>query len=477
MSEVKATNTRKQPQAKRWCYTLNNPKQPIPWNDYTQLYHVYGEEKGENGTFHYQGFIIMKNQKRLNNMKELNSQAHWEIARGSNKEASDYCKKDGVFHEFGELPEEPHKLGNEAQSAKWREISDLAKKGDLATIDEKYPKPFISCYKNLKSIKTDFMVRKNDLDNVCGTWYYGKPGVGKTRLVTKLYPNAYLKRMNKWFDGYQHEEIVVVDDLDMTHAFMGYELKKLADRYCYMVEVKNDSMYIRPKQVIVTSQYSIDEIWKFDEQTAIALKRRFKQIEVTSNNINMLLNAQSVPETIDTIVDDDEALVFDQLMIEAEEHRKKNSTTAGDKIKKLNDYIASKRIDITSIKPKKLQPRNVYFPDKRLKFKETPVTKPVMNPKLERRNAMTTPLQQVKPTLVPPPAPKKLKYEPQVIELSDDEEEYKNETPEREPSDEEYEGNHSGWYNHHYPTLHDLYSDEILDDSNDDLSEQSSDEY
>ena len=33
-------------QAKRWCYTLNNPVQPIAYNELTQDYHVYGEEVG-----------------------------------------------------------------------------------------------------------------------------------------------------------------------------------------------------------------------------------------------------------------------------------------------------------------------------------------------------------------------------------------------------------------------------------------------
>ena len=94
--------------AKRWCYTLNNPLQPIPWNELTQEYHVYGEEVGESGTPHYQGFIVFKNLKRLNQLKEINSKAHWEISRGTNAQASDYCKKDGKFHEYGTLPEEKH---------------------------------------------------------------------------------------------------------------------------------------------------------------------------------------------------------------------------------------------------------------------------------------------------------------------------------------------------------------------------------
>ena len=251
-------NTQNQPpkkQAKRWCYTLNNPIQPIPYNELTQDYHVYGEEVGEKGTPHYQGFICFKNLKRITQLKEINSRAHWEAALGTNKEASDYCKKDGKFHEYGTLPEEKHVKGNKANSDKWKEISDWAKAGKLSEIDNKYPKPFINCYRNLQAIRKDHTPQVDNLADVCGIWIYGESGVGKTRLITKLYPDAYLKRMNKWYDGYNGEDVIVLDDLDPSHSFMGYELKKLADRYCFLAEIKNASMYIRPKRVVVTSQY------------------------------------------------------------------------------------------------------------------------------------------------------------------------------------------------------------------------------
>ena len=212
-------------------------------------------------------------------MKEINSRAHWEPARGSNKEASDYCKKDGKYHEFGTLPDEPgtkskrvRESGNKANSDKWREISDLAKAGKLSDIDNKYPKPFVNCYRNLQAIRKDHTPKLDNLAGVCGIWIYGKSGVGKTRLVTKLYPDAYLKRMNKWYDGYNGEDVIVLDDLDPSHSFMGYELKKLADRYCFLAEIKNASMYIRPKRVVVTSQYPIEAIWKDDKETKLITK-------------------------------------------------------------------------------------------------------------------------------------------------------------------------------------------------------------
>ena len=93
--------------------------------------------------------------------------------------------------------------------------------------------------------------------------------------------------MNKWFDGYNNEKVVVLDDFGLDHKFMGYELKKLADRYCYMVEVKNASMYIRPELCVVTSQYKIEDIWADDDETKNALQRRFVQVEIQPGNIEL----------------------------------------------------------------------------------------------------------------------------------------------------------------------------------------------
>lgn len=429
--------------AKRWCYTLNNPKQPIPWNELTQLYHVYGEEVGESGTPHYQGFVVFKNSKRLSNLKELNSVAHWEVARGSNKEASEYCKKDGLYHEFGELPEEQTAKAHKATSEKWREINDRAKQGDLHWIDVNHPKVWNQSYKNLKQIRTDHMERKKDLDGVCGIWYWGASGVGKTRLVTQKYPGAYLKRMNKWFDGYQHEDVVFLDDLEPSHSFMGYELKKLADRYCYMVEVKNDSMYIRPKTVVVTSQYPIKTIWKDDPEMVAALTRRFKEIHITKDNIATLLYlssdekletpvVSSEDDSVNTIMDDSptHASDIDEIdlqacdMIEAQhrENQRKQAMLSESLDKCIQKIHNNNTVSTYEKMPSKIRPPNVYFPHPPIKF--TPPAIMSRNPKrlvpqapkkLKRTEAFSlrTPYEEL---LAQPPLKKR---EPTLSELFD----------------------------------------------------------
>ncbi len=377
----------KSPQSKRWCYTLNNPVQPIPWNELTQEYHVYGEEVGESGTKHYQGYVCFKTAKRLTQLKELNCNAHWEPARGNNQQAADYCKKDGKVVEFGTLPLDKHvkgsRAGNKANSDKWRAISDHAKSGNLSWIDENYPKPFVQGYRNLVAIKKDFTKRLPDLPDVCGIWYHGEAGVGKTTLITKLYPEAYLKRLNKWFDGYNHEEVVVVDDIDDTHSFMGYELKKLGDKFCYMVEVKNASQYIRPKRCAVTSQYTIDEIWSKDPKTAAALKRRFKEVLVTKDNIKLLMACEDnialpleseelLSPDSDTLVVDysDDELDFDEdalaeiAALEMEYAKKKKYELEA---KALDKKLEKQKREFNKLPPR-LRPQNEFFPPSPIRF-------------------------------------------------------------------------------------------------------------
>lgn len=97
--------------AKRWCFTLNNYQPPELTAILDSLdnfdYLVYGRERGENNTPHLQGFFVLKQKKRLNAIKEIPgfARAHLEKTRGTVDQAVAYCKKDGDFDEFGELPQ------------------------------------------------------------------------------------------------------------------------------------------------------------------------------------------------------------------------------------------------------------------------------------------------------------------------------------------------------------------------------------
>jgi len=98
--------------SKNWCWTLNNPTEdertvltnlasttPSPF-----LYLVYGFELGDSGTPHFQGYVQFPRRTGLARCRSLISpRAHFEPANGTPKQASDYCKKDGDFVEFGQI--------------------------------------------------------------------------------------------------------------------------------------------------------------------------------------------------------------------------------------------------------------------------------------------------------------------------------------------------------------------------------------
>eukprot|EP00965_Chrysotila_dentata_P069535 2296854-Pleurochrysis_carterae.AAC.1 len=83
---------------------------------------------------------------------------------------------------------------------------------------------------------------------------------------------------NTWWDGYLDQEVVLIEDFDKCHDKLGHHLKIWGDRYKFPAEVKESAMVIRPKLIIVTSNYHPKDIW-FDDSTLESILRRFKCVE------------------------------------------------------------------------------------------------------------------------------------------------------------------------------------------------------
>lgn len=116
--------------------------------------------------------------------------------------------------------------------------------------------------------------KPTDADGVRGIWYWGGPGTGKSRTAREKYPNAYLKAQNKWWDGYTGQEHVILDDLDTD--VLGHYLKIWADRYACTGEVKGGTIPLLHKTLVVTSNYSIEQLFTKDTEMALAIRRRFR---------------------------------------------------------------------------------------------------------------------------------------------------------------------------------------------------------
>lgn len=112
-------------QTKHYVFTLNNwtaeEDDALKALGPSVSYLVYGYETGENGTPHLQGYIVFPKVKRFREAKTTIGidRIHLETKRGTPEQASNYCKKDGVFQEFGTCPRSPGSGGQFAVFIDW----------------------------------------------------------------------------------------------------------------------------------------------------------------------------------------------------------------------------------------------------------------------------------------------------------------------------------------------------------------------
>lgn len=111
--------------------------------------------------------------------------------------------------------------------------------------------------------------------------------------------NFYAKNAaNKWWDQYRNQDNVLIEDMDKSHTYQGFYLKIWADKYAYPVEIKTSGDLIRPKVIIVTSNYSIEEVFP-DPSIHLPLLERFKVIHKTqpwNATVNTALKKSKLPK-------------------------------------------------------------------------------------------------------------------------------------------------------------------------------------
>lgn len=302
--------------ARRYMFTWNNPPE---WNTPEEseffnkkkikanrlVYIIAGYELAPTTlTPHWQGFACFDSMVRVSHCKKIfGPQVHWDpVSKDTSgiytsaKRCADYCRKgeqpksewkelhelgphfglNAKVEEYGEMPADGTTKASKVKAERYKEAMELACQGRLKDID---PGLQIRHYGNLRNIARDNMPAAPNLDGVCGIWIYGKSGCGKTTYCTKRWPDHYAKPMNKWWDGYQNQDVAILDDIDPEHSkFLGYHMKIWGDFKAFIAEIKNGAIYIRPKLFVVTSQFKIEDCWH-DEETREAVKRRFTFIE------------------------------------------------------------------------------------------------------------------------------------------------------------------------------------------------------
>lgn len=261
-------------QGRYWLLTIPVGDWSPPETLDPSLCYIKGQQEiGETNQYHHWQLLVISKKLRGPRLKRLFSPStNVELSRSAAAEAYVWKDETAVAGTRFEIGEKPFKRNSKTD---WEQVKAKAKAG---LIDEIEGQVYVQHYRTLKQIAMDNMAKPDDLTSTCGIWIYGPPGVGKSHFARQHYPDIYNKMQNKWWCGYQGEKSILIDDFDSKQ--LGHHLKIWADKYSFIAETKGYAITIRPDRIIVTSNYTPDQIFSDDPVLAEAIKRRFYLINM-----------------------------------------------------------------------------------------------------------------------------------------------------------------------------------------------------
>lgn len=219
---------------------------------------------------HIQAVVYFPNKVRLGTVrKEVSDTAHWETVKDP-AGAVLYCGKEETRFEG------PYEFGNNPLLARKKRKQDLDFTRPLKELV--LDNPFRA--KQLKEAKGILVSPRHK--SCTGLWLEGCTGTGKSKishLIGSYLGDYYVKDSTKWWDCYDAEKLVLLDDY--RGEWSAQELLTTIDRYPKRVEYKGGYSQLKAEYVIITSNKSLEECYlNVDKKTLDALKRRIKSYVV-----------------------------------------------------------------------------------------------------------------------------------------------------------------------------------------------------
>lgn len=237
-----------------WMFIINNPTddEKNEFAEYEVRYKVWQLERGEKeGTLHLQGAIYSDKILNLRELKESFPRAVILKAKNTRKVLM-YCQKERT------RVEGPFEDGFPPAQGKRNDLKDLCrkvieKKLDLTELAKEDPVSFVRYHKGLKVLRQQLIEDRNFAPE--RIWIWGKAGVGKTRYAFRRFgsENVYIKDGTQWWDGYENEDCILVDDFEATWPYRDF--LRFLDRYKYQGQVKGGYVKINSPVIIITSEF------------------------------------------------------------------------------------------------------------------------------------------------------------------------------------------------------------------------------
>ena len=244
-----------------WCFTINNFTS-ADWFSVKNLfktakYGVCGEETGEAGTPHLQGYVNLSNAVTLDAMKKSLTRAHLEVARGSDQDNQKYCSKQSTnVYEVGEVS-----VGQGARTD-IREISRQIQDGTitLRQIMFDHPEMYVRYGRAFREMFNAGYTQRDGPPEV--HWRWGAAGTGKTRHIMDRHSpkNVYIKDGTPWWDGYTQQEAICIDDFDNEIPYR--TLLRILDRYHEQGQIKGGYVPINSPYIYITCEFPPSHFWQ-----------------------------------------------------------------------------------------------------------------------------------------------------------------------------------------------------------------------
>ena len=257
-----------------FCFTLNNytPDEVRKLNELKCRYLVYGYEVAPTtGTPHLQCYLELNDEKTKSALNKScgNRLSDIEERYGTQEQAINYCKKDGNFVERGT----PKKQGKRTDI---RNVLEVVKNGgNMRQVCETST--------GIQSIKiAEVYLKYFEPPRKWTTrvrWHYGDTGCGKTTDAEAwLGPDHYPVMSNaKWWEGYDGHDAVLFDDFRKGRVQFD-DLLRLLEKGQYRVECKNGSRQMLAKRIVITSQFSPEEMYEGGSENVAQLIDRLEAV-------------------------------------------------------------------------------------------------------------------------------------------------------------------------------------------------------
>lgn len=277
-------------QAKRWCFTLNNPKEDDSIDTALTTYMIVGDEVGESGTRHFQGYVEFIKQTRLTALKKLLPAAHWEKSKGSPYSNFKYCSKDGKFQEHGVRPKNTDEDKPYTKALNAETIEE-----GIKIIQTKRPRDYClhgeSIERNLKRAKVESTKALWPLESFIApplmlekaTLLCGPSGIGKTQYALSHFKKPLLvshidqlKTLSTDNDG------VIFDDMSFKHWPIEAVIHLLDIECTRTINVRYGTVNIPANTVKIFTSNLSNPFYLEDanEEQKAAVERRLQRINV-----------------------------------------------------------------------------------------------------------------------------------------------------------------------------------------------------